>query len=116
MERPPHLAAGREAEDRACAWLRERGLKLLERNFRCRGGEIDLIMRDGDTLVFVEVRYRRNDRFGGSAVTVDRRKQMRLIAAAHTFLQRSGQRAPCRFDVVAVTGADLDWIPDAFQT
>lgn len=116
MERPPHLEAGRDAEDRACALLRGQGLKLLERNFRCRSGEIDLIMRDGESLVFVEVRYRRNARFGAGAETVDRRKQARLVAAAQTYLHRNGSSVPCRFDVVSVTGPRLEWIPDAFRT
>lgn len=115
MERPPHLEAGREAEDRACALLRRRGLKLVTRNFRCRSGEIDLIMRDADTLVFVEVRLRRNPHFGAGADTVGTRKQARLIAAAQTYLQRSASTAPCRFDVVSVSANGLDWIPDAFR-
>ena len=115
MEPPLHLAAGRDAEDRACAHLRKHGLRLVERNFRCRGGEIDLIMRDGPTLVFVEVRFRRSDRFGGSAETVDVHKQARLIGAAQLYLQRKRITAPCRFDVVAITGSDLQWVRDAFE-
>ena len=115
METPPHLAAGRDAEDRACTHLRKRGLLELERNFRCRSGEIDLIMRDGPTLVFVEVRFRRSGRFGGSAETVDVRKQARLINAAQTYLQRKRITAACRFDVVAITGSDLQWIRNAFE-
>lgn len=112
---PTHLAAGRDAEDRACAYLRARGLALVARNYSCRSGEIDLIMRDGATLVFVEVRYRRNARFGDSAETVDWRKQARLVAAAQTYLQHKRVTAPCRFDVVAATGPQLRWIRDAFQ-
>lgn len=112
---PAHLAAGCEAEERACAHLRRRGLTLLERNFRCRRGEIDLIMRDGSTVVFVEVRYRRNARFGDSAETVDVRKQHRLLAAAQTYLQRNAHQTPCRFDVVAITGTELQWITNAFE-
>lgn len=115
-ETPSHLQAGREAEERACAHLRRHGLRLLERNFRCRGGEIDLIMRDGVTLVFVEVRFRRNHRFGGSAATVDQRKQSRLVRAAQTYLQRGGSVPPCRFDVVAITGTELQWFRNAFDT
>lgn len=115
MDQPPHLKAGRDAEDRACAYLSERGLQLLQRNYRCRSGEIDLIMRDGATLVFVEVRFRADSRFGHGADTVDRRKQLRLIGAAQTYLQHTRDGSPCRFDVVAITGHQLQWLADAFQ-
>jgi uncharacterized protein (TIGR00252 family) len=80
-----------------------------------RFGEIDLVMRDGATLVFVEVRYRRSDRFGAPAETVDRRKQQRLTAAANHYLQAHPTVLPCRFDVVAVSGGDrIEWIKNAF--
>jgi putative endonuclease len=105
---------GREAEDRACAFLHGRGLRVIERNFRCRGGEIDLIMRDGGTLVFVEVRLRSRPEWGGAAASIDRHKQRRLTLAAQHYLVRRPWPGPCRFDVVALDGADdINWIRDA---
>lgn len=109
------LAAGRGAEDAALAHLRRSGLTLLERNYRMRRGEIDLVMRDGDTLVFVEVRYRSGTSHGAAAETVDRRKRARLIAAAQSYLQQNRWRQACRFDVVALQGTRLDWMRDAFR-
>jgi putative endonuclease len=112
------LTQGHAAEDLAVRHLRKNGLKLLQRNYRSRFGEIDLIMRDHDTVVFVEVRYRRNSNFGAPQETVDPRKRARLRATAETFLQHSGQssRNLCRFDIVALSGeqASLTWIQNAF--
>lgn len=108
-------AAGRDAEDAALARLRQSGLTLLERNYRARRGEIDLVMRDGDTLVFVEVRYRSSAGYGSAAETVDHRKRAKLIAAAQSYLQRKRWRHACRFDVVAMQGARLNWLRDAFR-
>ncbi|HKJ09325.1 MAG TPA: YraN family protein [Gammaproteobacteria bacterium] len=111
--------AGRRAETAACRYLQRRGLRLLARNYRCRVGEIDLIMGDGDSLVFVEVRYRRSVRFGGAAESIDRRKQARIIACASHYLQQHPGLAarPARFDVVAIAADDqVSWIPDAFQS
>ncbi|MGA7799761.1 MAG: YraN family protein [Gammaproteobacteria bacterium] len=111
--------AGRQAEDAACHYLERRGLRLVARNYRCRRGEIDLIMEDRDNLVFIEVRYRRTLRFGGGAESVDRRKQARIIACASYYLQQHPDLAarPARFDVVAITaGGKVSWIPDAFRT
>lgn len=111
---------GREAEERALAHLQRRGLRLVERNYHCRAGEVDLIMREGATVVFVEVRYRRDARFGGAAASVDSRKQQRLLAAAAHYLdRRRGAAPPCRFDVVALEGdpdaGPVQWIADAFR-
>ena len=108
-------AAGRDAEDVALARLRRRGLRLLERNYRTRRGEIDLVMRDGDTIVFVEVRYRGDASHGSAAETVDRRKRAKLIAAAQFYLQQKRWRHACRFDVVALQGERLEWLRDAFR-
>lgn len=112
------LTQGRAAEDLAVRHLRKNGLELVQRNYRSRFGEIDLIMRDRNTLVFVEVRYRRTSEFGAPQETVDTRKRARLRATAETFLQHSGQssRNPCRFDIVALSGerASLTWIQNAF--
>jgi putative endonuclease len=106
---------GGEKEDVACRYLEGRGLRLVTRNHRCRHGEIDLVMRDGDTLVFVEVRYRRSQRFGSAADSVDVRKQRRLTAAAGHYLQRHPTPLPCRFDVLAIGAGDrVDWIRHAF--
>jgi len=108
---------GREAEARAEAWLAARGLVRVARNVRCRGGEIDLVMRDGAHWVFVEVRARADARFGGAAASVGARKQRRVAIAAQVFLlARFGQRPwpPCRFDVVAFEGGEPHWIRDAF--
>lgn len=116
----PPSDRGRDTEARACRFLQERGLKLVDRNYRCRYGEIDLIMEDGAGTVFVEVRYRGNRRFAGGAESVDYRKRSRLIAAALHYLQRHPAAAarPARFDVIAMapgSGSDsLQWIPDAF--
>jgi putative endonuclease len=109
---------GKDAEDRASVYLQARGLRLLERNYRSRRGEIDLIFQDKDSLVFVEVRYRAVPHYGSAAESVDRRKQTKLVACAHHYLQThpAAGRQPCRFDVVSVTGtnAAIEWIPNAF--
>ncbi len=108
---------GQSAETVARRHLEKAGLSLIERNFRSRQGEIDLVMRDGDTLVFVEVRYRRQDRFGTGAESVDRRKRMRLVRAAQYYLLKHPADAerPCRFDVVSLAPSRVDWIRDAFS-
>jgi putative endonuclease len=108
---------GSAAEDRALVHLQTQGLDLVERNYHCRGGEIDLVMRDGEHLVFVEVRYRRRGRFGAAAETVDFRKQQKLTTAASHYLVSRGADQPCRFDVVSLDdGGGLDWLRDAFRT
>ncbi|HEY9147442.1 MAG TPA: YraN family protein [Gammaproteobacteria bacterium] len=112
---------GRHAEQLAERYLGGKGLRLLARNYRCRGGEIDLIMSDGDSLVFVEVRYRKHQHFGGAAASVDRRKQQRLILAAQYYLQQTRSSSlPCRFDVVAISpgghdGPRIEWLTNAFE-
>lgn len=112
---------GDQAENAACDYLQTQGLKLVERNFLCKRGEIDLIMNQGNTTVFVEVRYRRNSHFGSAAESVDWRKQEKLLAAAEQYLQSHPKAAKgaCRFDVVALTHQNqqntIDWIVDAFQ-
>lgn len=106
---------GAAAEDAALAHLRAAGLTLLERNFRCRGGEIDLIMQQGEVLVFVEVRARADCAHGGALASITAAKQRRLLLAAEHFLQRHGQLPPCRFDVVAIDDGQLQWLRDAIQ-
>lgn len=113
---------GHQAENRACLFLEKRGLLLLKKNFRCKCGEIDLIMQDGDVLVFVEVRFRRSLRFGGPLSSITPQKQRRLLMAAQVYLQQhpvKGKYAGVRFDVVALSeqaeNPEIEWIPNAIE-
>lgn len=112
---------GRWAERVARDFLQSRGLEPMCDNYRFRGGEIDLIMRDGETIVFVEVRYRKNPEFGSGTESITAQKQERVIATARHYLQHNGSLAhqPCRFDVIAIGNDmhkhDVEWIPDAFD-
>ncbi|MCL5975300.1 MAG: YraN family protein [Gammaproteobacteria bacterium] len=113
-----HLQSGKQAEQLACDYLQRQGLKLIQRNFHCRRGEIDLVMQDGQTLVFVEVRYRRNHSHGGALESITSSKQSRIITTAQHYLMQSGWSHNCRFDVIAITAGSVDkivWIRDAFQ-
>lgn len=108
---------GNAIEQLACRWLQDRGLELVKRNYRCKVGEIDLLMLERDTLVFVEVRFRRQSRYGSGVESVDRRKQRKLALAANHFLvtHRRYASQPCRFDVLAASPVDgcqeqLQWI------
>jgi putative endonuclease len=105
---------GQAGEDAALAYLQQQGLVLVKRNFRCKGGEIDLIMRDGATLVFVEVRQRADSRHGGAAASVTPAKQGRLVLTAQVFLQRYRTLPACRFDVIAIDGGAISWLKNAF--
>lgn len=110
---------GAAGENLALRFLEGRGLTLVQRNFRCKGGELDLIMRDDQALVFIEVRAHHDEGFGTPAETITRTKQRRLIRAASFYLQKFRLDVACRFDVVAVTLGEtpqIDWIQDAFQT
>lgn len=112
----PRAALGRDKERLASDYLVGQGLQPVARNHRCRFGEIDLVMRDGATLVFVEVRYRGSGRFGGPAATVDIRKQRRIALAAADYLKSHRSVLPCRFDVVAIGAQDqIQWLKDAFS-
>ena len=105
-------------ESTACDWLQSKGLHFIAANVRERGGEIDLIMREGNTTVFVEVRYRRSAQFGGAAASVTRSKQHKLLQTARLWLARhngSFDTVDCRFDVLAFTGNDVEWFKDAFN-
>jgi putative endonuclease len=106
---------GRRAEDLAAELLSREGLTVLERNFRAKCGEIDLVARDGDEVVFVEVRARASMSFGGAAASVDRVKRAKLVRAARVWLSARGWTGPCRFDVVAFEGASAERIPAAFD-
>ena len=114
-------ARGDAVETAALGFLQQHGLHLLARNAQARGGELDLVMRDGGTLVFVEVRYRASAAFGGGAASVDAGKRRKLVHAARVFLARHPQHAdaPCRFDVIDASGTPaaprIDWLRDAFR-
>lgn len=112
---------GKTAEHLACDYLRRQGLTLIDTNVRGPGGEIDIIMRDGDTLVFVEVRLRQNNSYSSAAESVNRSKQQKLWNTALHYLQKHKltEQVPCRFDVVALESLERKqdplWIPNAFQ-
>ena len=107
-------ATGAAAERRAADFLAARGLKIVTRNFRVRGGEIDLICRDGGCLVFVEVRARARGDYGGAAASITAAKQARLILAARHWLARHGEQ-PCRFDCVLIQAGEIEWLQDGFR-
>jgi putative endonuclease len=108
---------GEEAEDFAARHLEQQGLVVVTRNYRTRLGEVDLVALDGETLVFVEVRARRSNAFGGAAASVDARKQRRIVAAARHYLLRLGAEPACRFDVLTLQGPEAkpQWIRGAFE-
>ena len=101
---------GRLAEDDALAYLLLQGLKLLQRNFLCQGGELDLIMRDGKSVVFIEVRQRSSSAFGGALASITQPKQRRLTRAAQTWLLTQKSLPPCRFDAVVIDGGRMEWL------
>ena len=107
---------GALAEEAAAEFLTRRGLRLLERNYRCRFGEIDLIMSDGRTVVFIEVRYRRNKSFGGAVESITAAKREKLLRAARHYLAARRELPACRFDAVLLNGdtEELEWIENAF--
>jgi len=113
---------GDQLEEFASKKLVEKGLKIVSQNYLCKMGEVDLIARDKQDLVFVEVRYRKSESYGGSLASVDKKKQKRIILAANHYLQKHDltNKIPCRFDVFAITGTIQDlnynWIKAAFNT
>jgi putative endonuclease len=115
MAKTEQQRLGRLGEERALAHLTGHGLTLVERNFLCKTGEIDLIMQHGAHLVFVEVRRRAGGKFGGAAASVTPAKQQRLIRAAQYYLLRYRTLPPCRFDLVAIDGETLSWIPNMLE-
>lgn len=112
---------GNDSEDFALQYLLERGYRLMQRNFQCKSGEIDLIMQKEDILVFVEVRSRSNEQYGMPAETVNRKKQDKIRKTANYYLYRNRflEKYYCRFDVISIVWKDgtaqIEWIPDAFQ-
>ncbi len=102
----PHLAIGQAAEDAAARHLERAGYRILRRNFRAKGGELDVVAMDGGTLAIVEVRYRASDRFGGAAASVTPAKRRRIVNASRALLriEPALARRPARFDVIEVTG------------
>jgi putative endonuclease len=115
FHRTPAQVAGGDAEERAASYLASRGLQIVARNYRTRLGEIDLVARDGDVLVFVEVRMRSDGGFGGALESVTPRKQRRIAAAAGLYLARIRRPPPCRFDVLAVDAGEIRWLKGAFD-
>ncbi len=112
---PDKQGIGSQAEEDALQFLLRNGLNLLARNYRCRFGEIDLIMLHGSELVFVEVRKRKNMDFGGAAQSVSYAKRSRLIKTAKHFLMKYRQAPACRFDVIAIEGNRCQWLKNAIE-
>ncbi len=111
-----NITEGQAAEQIAATFLQNNGLTVVEKNFRAAYGEIDLIMRDGKTLVFVEVRLRSNTKFGGAGMSINPSKQQKLTRTAERYLQLHGDSA-CRFDAILMHALDItavEWIKDAF--
>ncbi len=109
--------SGQAAEQLAATYLQQQGLKLLESNYRSRFGEIDLIMRDGKEIVFIEVRLRSSNTFGGAGASITPAKQQKLARTADDYLMRHGMSA-CRFDAILMAALDarqLQWIRNAFE-
>lgn len=116
VTRASSAKAGSAAENLAAEFLSRRGLRVLARNWRVRGGEIDLICEESGCLVFVEVRLRGGSGYGGAAASITAAKQRRIVLAARHYLAGKSER-PCRFDVVLLDGLDerrLEWIRNAF--
>lgn len=112
---PTPQQRGNEAEDLALAYLQAAGLVLIARNWRCRLGEIDLIMQQHQTLVFVEVRYRRSARYGGAMASITPAKQRKLLLTAQYYLQRLSHTPACRFDAVLIQGQQAPiWLQNIF--
>lgn len=108
---------GSDAEQIALTYLQRQDLVLVAQNYRCRFGEIDLIMREGATLVFIEVRMRGSEAFGGAATSITPAKQAKLLHTARHYLSQLKSEPPCRFDALLLSGTDgreIEWIQDAF--
>jgi putative endonuclease len=111
------IKPGALAEQLAAQYLLQQGLTLLQANYSCRFGEIDLILRDGDTHVFAEVRLRSGSAFGGAAASIDARKQAKIVRTAQHYLSSLQRIPPCRFDAILMQSTDInriEWIKNAF--
>lgn len=106
---------GRQWENTAQLYLQRHGLVMIEANFRCKLGEIDLIMREGSTLVFVEVRQRAAGAQVGAAASIGPAKIRRIVRAAQVYLQRCPRTPPCRIDVIAIDGGRIEWLKNAIE-
>jgi putative endonuclease len=106
--------AGRQGEERAKIFLESKGFQILENNYRTKGGEIDLVARDGEEIVFVEVRSRSRQDYGGAMASIDARKRRKIIFAARVWLQTHDWQGACRFDAVALEQGVCEHIPAAF--
>jgi putative endonuclease len=110
------MKPGAQAEQVAAEFLQRHGLTLMQTNYRCRFGEIDLILHDGQTLVFAEVRQRSRSDFGGAAASIDAHKQQRLILTAQHYLASLPRLPPCRFDALLLDAAGaIEWVKNAFE-
>ncbi|MBT4837447.1 MAG: YraN family protein [Methylococcales bacterium] len=111
---------GQHYEQEACQFLKNKGFKLITQNFQCKSGEIDLIMEDSEMLVFVEVRYRKTQNYGGGTHSISASKQKKIIQTALLYLQQHNkyEEQACRFDVISIcqqnNQSDITWIPSAF--
>jgi len=115
MSRPEHLTKGEFFEQQACQFLLQQGLQLIEKNFPCRYGELDLIMRENKTLVIVEVRFRQSNKYGGAVESITPKKQSRIISSTQHYLSLKKIDSPIRFDVIAISGNhEINWIKNAF--
>lgn len=117
MEKQNNRETGGFYEERACEYLKEKGLEILERNFRIRQGEIDIVARDKGTLVFVEVKYRKSSLAGlpEEAVTYKKQRQISRVTLFYLSFHKLPLSTPCRFDVVAFHKDEISWIPNAFD-
>lgn len=116
-KKTPQKMKGSDAEQVAVSYLQRQHLVLITQNYHCRFGEIDLIMRDGSTLVFIEVRMRTNEMFGGAAASITPAKQSRLLRTARHYLSAINCEPPCRFDAILLSGdngQEINWIKNAF--
>lgn len=115
--RPLHLLQGERSEQLACSYLLKQGLQLIEKNFHCKYGEIDLIMKDAETLVIIEVRFRKSNKYGGALESISQKKQSRIIASTQYYLSSNNINSLIRFDVITMSSdTDINWIKNAFQT
>lgn len=114
--RPPHLVCGDRSEQLACNYLLKQGLHLIEKNFHCRHGELDLIMKDKNILVIIEVRYRKSNKYGGAVESISKKKQSRIIATTQYYLSHNKVDSLIRFDAVTMSNnSDINWIKNAFE-